>query len=400
MNVSACGGRGDSRIGAAGFRAASCSRWGASTFWVAIFVTAACKSQAQLADGVTISDLQPSPIVAESGAVDGETSETPHDESSWFSGLPGGEWAAGAGSAFVGDRLWPLWWAQVDALMLWQGNIPSLPLVETLGGGTALDANDAQTEMGSGVRAGLVRRLGDCYSLEGTYLYAGSFDGFAQLPATGDVYRVVDVGNLPAFGDISSATLTTSALFRSAEFNVRRWNGGSINWIAGFRWVEWDERMNLDYTFENPEPYGSGNISSLTGNNLYGGQVGGDLRLWNTGGPVRVNGVAKAGVYYNHAAYQRSAASVTPAVGAVEQIGAVNTSRDAISFMGETGFNASISITRWLAWRAGYSVYWLSGVATAQQQLNASDFATSTGKVNTAGSVLLHGVTTGLEARW
>ena len=57
-------------------------------------------------------------------------------------------------------------------------------------------------------------------------------------------------------------------------------------------------------------------------------------------------------------------------------------------------------ITRWLAWRGGYSVFWLSGVATAPQQFAASDFAESTGTVNTNGSVLLHGVTTGLEARW
>ena len=86
----------------------------------------------------------------------------------------------------------------------------------------------------------------------------------------------MDFGNLPSFGDISSATLTTWGLLRSAELNVRRWNGGLIHWISGFRWLEWDERMNLDYTYSNAEPYGSGNVNASTGNNLYGGQIGGE----------------------------------------------------------------------------------------------------------------------------
>ena len=72
------------------------------------------------------------------------------------------------------------------------------------------------------------------------------------------------------------------------------------------------------------------------------------------------------------------------------------------AFFGELGVNSSLRLTRWLSWRAGYSLFWISGVAIPASQLSLvnqpapNDVAT----INTNGSVLLHGVTTGLEARW
>jgi len=142
------------------------------------------------------------------------------------------------------------------------------------------------------------------------------------------------LGGLPQFEGITAGTVSTWSLFRSAELNGRTWGGGSITWLAGFRWVE------------------------------------------------------------------RTDASLIDLDGVVEPIGSVRATDDTVSFMGEVGVNASVSITRWLAWRAGYSVFWLSGVATAAQQFAATDLVENTGSVNTNGSVLLHGVTTGLEARW
>jgi len=61
-----------------------------------------------------------------------------------------------------------------------------------------------------------------------------------------------------------------------------------------------------------------------------------------------------------------------------------------------------VRLASWLSWRAGYTLFWLSGVATSANQLSTTDLATNvpTATINTNGSVLLHGVTTGLEARW
>ena len=62
--------------------------------------------------------------------------------------------------------------------------------------------------------------------------------------------------------------------------------------------------------------------------------------------------------------------------------------------------NATIPIRQWLVWRVGYSLFWLSGVATAAEQLSVVDAELGTAGIDTNGSVLLQGVTTGVEARW
>jgi hypothetical protein len=52
----------------------------------------------------------------------------------------------------------------------------------------------------------------------------------------------------------------------------------------------------------------------------------------------------------------------------------------------------------------GYVLFWLNGVALPADQLsttNLNDVTAPVGAtINTNGSVLLHGATTGLEARW
>ena len=119
------------------------------------------------------------------------------------------------------------------------------------------------------------------------------------------------------------------------------------------------------------------------------------MMLWNAGRWLRVNGIAKAGVYYNHQAAQNTFYTdfSNPDVN-------VASANDTVSFVGETGVNASLALTNWLSWRAGYTFFWLGGMATPARQLGLTDINANTTSVNTNGSVFLHGVNTGLEARW
>lgn len=298
-------------------------------------------------------------------------------------------------SSFVSDGLLnrmlgeacPRFVAQVDALMLWQGNIASRPLLANASGVTVLDANQAQTIMSVGPRYALFLNLDQCYSIEGNYFNVGSFAGTApQVPA--GVYTGITLpGSIP-----TSATpfqLLTNGEITSAELNWRR-RAESITWLAGFRWVEWNQQFQLVDSVTAP----TAGTKAVTGNDLYGGQAGMDIMLWNNGGPIKVNGVGKAGVFYN-TAYQR-----TNSGKANEFLG--SGTADQTSFFGEVGANGSVRLTDWLSWRAGYSLFWLSGVAVPADQLTAVALAPtpSTPTINTHGSVLLHGVTTGLEARW
>jgi hypothetical protein len=277
--------------------------------------------------------------------------------------------------------------AQIDALMLWQGAIASRPLLANAGGATVLDANQAQTIMSVGPRYALFLNLDQCYSIEGNYFNVGSFAGTApQVPA--GVYTGITLpGSIPP--SPTPFQLLTNGEITSAELNWRR-RAEAITWLAGFRWVEWNQQFQLVDSVTAP----TAGTTAVTGNDLYGGQAGMDIMLWNNGGPIKVNGFGKAGVFYN-TAYQRTNSGKGNdflGSGTAEQT----------SFFGEVGANGSVRLTDWLSWRAGYSLFWLSGVAVPADQLTAVALAPtpSTPTINTNGSVLLHGVTTGLEARW
>lgn len=289
----------------------------------------------------------------------------------------------------------PRWVAQVDALMLWQANVASRPLyTDSATGLTSLDVNQAQPPMSAGPRYGLFFNLDDCYAIEGNYFDVQSFSAQRATPLTAGGYTMNNLAGLN-FTGIDTAQVSTSGQIQSAELNWRRRQCGlPITWLAGFRWVQWNQRLQVTDEYSTPSP-GVDTVNVITGNDLYGGQAGMDLGLWNSGGRFTVNGIGKAGIFYN-TAYQRTDISTQPAVAPAAAIA------EQTAFFGEVGVNSSLRLTKWLSWRAGYSVFWLSGVAIPANQLSLvnqpapNDVAT----INTNGSVLLHGVTTGLEARW
>ena len=287
----------------------------------------------------------------------------------------------------------PRWTGQVDALMLWEGVIASRPLfVDSVTGLTALDANQLQPAVTAAPRYALMYHRDACRAIELNYFELWGFNATQPLPVTAGGYTMSNLAGLN-FPDTDTAAATASGHIKSFEINLRRSNGGSIRWLTGFRWVEWGQQLGITDVALGGAVTDAFDVRTL--NNLYGWQWGVDAMLSNGGGPLRVNGIAKAGVYYNYQAQQGTTYfdGVNPPV-------SLGGSRDGVAFMGEVGLNASLSITHWLAWRAGYSVFWLSGLAVPAGQLAVTDVASGTASINMNGSVLLHGVTTGLEARW
>lgn len=284
----------------------------------------------------------------------------------------------------------PRWVVQVDALMLWQGNIASRPLFFNDDGDTALDANQARTPLSAGPRVGLFYFLDQTHAIEGNYFNVRPFNG--QAVAQPGQFLITD--DLAGFtvGGFDGAQVLSNGAIQSAELNWRRrecWC--PVTWIAGFRWVQWNQQMRVIPHLDGPVA----KFLAETGNDLYGGQLGLDLGLWNGGGPFTVNGIAKAGLFYN-TSYQRTSLS------AGGDFVSVGDSANDPAFFGEVGVNGSLRLTHWLSWRVGYSLFWLSGVAIPANQLSVTelDSATPTASINTSGSVFLQGVTTGLEARW
>jgi hypothetical protein len=292
----------------------------------------------------------------------------------------------------------PRWTAQIDALLLWQTNIPSRSLfVDSVTDQTVLNANQAIPPVSAAPRYALLYHHDPCDALEINYFQIQSFAGEAAVGPGANLYASDTLPGAP-FADILSAQVATTAGLKSWEFNLRRNQGGILTWLGGFRWVEWNQQMTI--TDQNTTgATGLDGYAVQTGNNLYGGQFGADLLLWNAHRRVKVNGLAKGGVFYNYQAYQGTTLSGDQEVPPPES-NTLRASKDACSFFGEVGLTGEYKLTEWLSWRAGYTLFWLGGIATPASQLALSDFTAQTTTVNTYSSAFLHGVTTGLEARW
>lgn len=272
------------------------------------------------------------------------------------------------------------WAFEVDAVMLWQGNIPGRPMLADNVGQTLLDVNQADTPTSAGPRYRVAFDVDQRHAIEGIFFTAEDFSGEVHNPGGNPV-------NLPITGALQPAVLLTAARFQSAELNWRRSNGGVITWLMGFRWVEWTQALG----FADSSTAATQGVVGIAGNDLYGSQIGMDTLLWNAGPRFRLNGVAKAGIFGNRAYFR---ADGIPAGGPAAADG------KEVSFFGEAGLMADVGITSRLTWRTGYSAYWLSGVALPAENFSSGTFAGGAAPINTGESVLVHGVTTGLEARW
>lgn len=396
--------------------------------------------EGQIVEPVETSVLTPSELLPEIGFGDPSSGEGGYDSAATVDAVPrvdgvypGSEpgFIPYGGGADGGFSTWngpvdfgggllrpvsPRWVVQTDALFLWQGNIGSRPLYlnnkvtttqpnpfpppDTLPT-TALDINQTANEAAVGPRIGVIFNLDNIYSVEGNYFNVRPFNGEQSTPPTAGAYQGNNLAGLkpidsPGFQDIDWAQATTNASIMSAELNWRRRTCGPVTWLSGFRWVEWNQSLQVLDSYGTTDPTAvvqSERITTNTINDLYGGQAGADVMLWNNGGPIRFNAVGKAGVFLNNAVQHTNGFSEG-------QLGPLSAAAQQTAFFGELGIFGTWQLTDWLAWRTGYNFFWLSGVAVPVDQLNTTDVLGNTATINTNGSVFLNGVQFGLESRW
>jgi len=285
------------------------------------------------------------------------------------------------------DRHHGCWVARFDALILWRNAPQSRPLF-TSGGTTALDADQLESDVLAAPRISLFH-VNECgYGTEFTYIYAGNFYG--------EQNRAVEAYAPPGIYGITSpspteATATLLGRLQSFEANSRTpIAAGNIQFISGFRWIQWQEELRITAT-ETGSP--AANYLTNCFNDLYGGQIGFDTLLYQSGRGVRLEGLIKAGAYYNQGVQHSStdtasvASEGTPASGA---------------FAGEVGLTGVIPITRNWDFRGGYFGLWLESIAQPSRQLsgqNLSGGANST-SLSTIGNVVIQGISLGIEGHW
>lgn len=280
------------------------------------------------------------------------------------------------------------WTGRVDAVLMWRNAPYSRDLVSEQGV-PVLNASQLESSLAAGPRFQLFRTIPCGAAVEVGYLRAFNFRSERTLSAVTVPLRPVDIFPPTPNPFFDTGTVNLGSGIQTLEANVRAPIGaGNIQFISGFRWLEWRESFSLDTSISG-SPTLFDNYATNVINSLYGGQIGIDALLY-TNTWLEVESVMKGGAYYNtavsHSAFTSNSepsqswdVSAEPASGA---------------FVGEIGFTGVVALTSCLDFRFGYLGYWLQSIAQPTRQL--SDPAA----VVANGGTVVQGVTLGLEGRW
>jgi len=310
------------------------------------------------------------------------------------------------------DHLHGCWTLRADALLLWR-NAPRsrpiysdyLPGVTPNGyGATALDANQLESTPAAGPRFSLFRSNNCGEALEATWFRAANFRALQATPASIAGYALTPPGVFGnTFTGLDTATADLGSSLQSFEFN-RRWHAlPNVVLLQGFRWFEWNESLSLvDHYGGVVPPAPMQDIFNTTCiNSLYGYQLGTDIRLWDRGGFLRVDGLLKGGAYYNNAVQKSQHVFDT---GTGPGLKGLRVQGDGAAFVGELGLNTTVPLTQHFDLRMGYMALWLEGLAQPTNQLSGqtipSGISPVSGTIDLTGGTVVQGVSLGVEGRW
>jgi len=377
-------------------------------------------------------------IVSGSAASAQVAMETP--SSDWASepsptppGTAGGWMEEGAAETYAGDGMassdaadcipcppggpCATWRWRTEALALWRSSPRSRPLFSFIDdgdlAGTALDADQLVSDPLAAPRVSLFRDNNCGTILEASYLWAGNFTSQRSLPFDQDGYATSPPGIYgndwgPATDtSLNSVDATLVANLQTAEINVReRFLRDMAQFLIGFRWLQWNENLQMRDSYEAATDsgtiFGKDKYQTACFNNLFGGQIGIDAMLAGSQTGFRIDGLIKAGVFYNDATQRSNYAYVDTSPYEFSTSGRVG-SPDSVAFVGEVGMTAVIPVHCNLDLRVGYFGLWIEGLAQPTEQLSKqtlTEFDPRRGFLDTTGSVLVQGLSLGLEGRW
>ena len=282
----------------------------------------------------------------------------------------------------------PTWKVRAGAAILNRSRPDAVSIIRPAGGLIDISTgNDFDMGYAGGPDISIERRLGDGpNSVEVRFLGGLEWNSLHQYGVLGNI----DIGpiTLPTALDVNG---NYQSKLNSTEINLRHQRSDRVTWLAGFRVIELSEELAYSVDFLVPNLTG---VSWDTNNHLYGTQVGADVALWRLNAPLAVNGLFKAGIYGNNADNDFTA----DVLGTPFLDGGADGSP--VAFVGEIGVTTTYQVTSHFALRGGYQLMWISGVALAAEQAEATINALDQNVIDTNGDVFYHGALVGGEFTW
>jgi hypothetical protein len=290
--------------------------------------------------------------------------------------------------------------ASVEALLLWRSGLPDRPLYFNSSDPSIvpLDAGEVPTSMAAGPRFRINLNSSDEASWEFNYFNVQSFAGsrVAESPA-GDLEQDYIFGFL--YPDVTVAQAVSTSAIQSFELNRRKallhFDG---EFLYGFRWVEWNDRLTITDTTVTGTLTGSDLFIANTYDSLYGGQIGLDMLLFGDRDTAWIEGIGKAGVFYN----QASQSSYVDSLSTNQIERGTSAAADLTSFFGELGFTGCYRVNETWAARLGFTMFWLGNGTAAADQLYVNNLYSTqiTSGISNGAGVFLYGINLGLQAAW
>ncbi|MCI0331735.1 MAG: BBP7 family outer membrane beta-barrel protein [Planctomycetes bacterium] len=300
-------------------------------------------------------------------------------------------------------RLCPCSYFWAEGLILGRDNqSDGQPLVLDLNTNEVLfSTGDLDFDWAGGLRLGYGTRICNCWAIEFGYL--GVFDNSASagVELEDSLMLPGDLGlQVNNFFGADEVDLQYESDLHSFEANLVRCccccdcagHCRSIEWLAGFRYLNFDEDFSIS-AFDSAE--GTTEYAVETDNHLYGAQVGSRYRRCR--GAWSWEATGKAGIYGNDMEQSQDPIIDFPAF--VFRPGRESDDTD-VAFVGDLNFTAVYQLTDIWGLRMGYNLIWIEGVALAADQLDFTNTPDSGTELEDGGGVFLHGVNVGAEARW
>jgi hypothetical protein len=230
--------------------------------------------------------------------------------------------------------------------------------------------------------------------MEHVHLAASDLANVIEVQPSETCEFLID-GNLPAPGTVvpgegDQMQVDYSSQLHNVELN--RWcHRHGRSWLAGFRYVNLDERFNIHASDFNT---GGSDYSIGSWNHLFGGQIG--ARLAGRRCRLSWDITGKAGLFGN-AGGQRTAIADFDNTFALRNTHASATN---VAFVADINVSLSWRLSDVWAVRGGYQVMWVEGVALAPDQLDFTDTPLSSTTVDHSGGACWHGAHVGLAACW
>ena len=275
------------------------------------------------------------------------------------------------------------WSPAVDAIFLRRSRADSLRLISNQATGrTVLDAASFEFQHEINPRVQLSRPLGNDFGIELSYF--GIYNWNSTRNRSGDL-----VFHGPGFTlgvNPASFGVQYSSEMHSAEVNLLRPINECLVLSAGLRYLYFNDNLFAD---ELTTPFAEV-LRVDTRNNLFGGQLGGKVLLFDIEEYFRLEGTWNFGLYADQSRQHTSTSFLGPPVGA-----------DAwkTAFSAQVGLAGTYRMTEHMVLRFGYQVMWLTGVALAPDQIPVTDLSTTTAAVST-DDLFLDGAHVGLEIIW